>query len=155
MNRSDFIKSLGLGMGGIMLPNTSFLNTQMVKVYDNYLRGIAFYDFEKMSTTIKEGDEIFLRRDLENIHDSFAIEVCFDHHKLGYIAAYENVVLANMLDSHIKLIGKISKINKNSFQNKIAIEIYVELVIPSDKLITMMNFEKRSDDAIDLYRNNY
>ena len=60
MNRSDFIKSLGLGMGGIMLPNTSFLNTQMVKVYDNYLRGIAFYDFEKMSTTIIEGDEIFL-----------------------------------------------------------------------------------------------
>ncbi|MGA9212475.1 HIRAN domain-containing protein [Kaistella sp.] len=155
MNRSDFIKSLGLGMGGIILPTTSYFTTQLVKIYDNYVRGIQFYDFKKIAELLKQGDEIVLKRDSENIHDAFATEIRFKEYKLGYIAAYENIVLANMLNQNISLIGKISKIDLNSYDNKVAIEIYAELVIPSEKLITMMSSENRSDDAIDLYRNNY
>lgn len=111
MNRSDFIKSLGLGMGGVILPKTSFFTTQLVKIYDNYIRGIQFYEFKKIAELIREGDEVVLQRDSENIHDAFATEIRFKEYKLVYIAAYENVVLANMLNQNISLIGKISKID--------------------------------------------
>ncbi|UUV20211.1 HIRAN domain-containing protein [Paenimyroides aestuarii] len=154
MKRSDFLKSLGLGFGGIILPQTSFFETKKVKIYDNYIRGLQFYKFTEISKAIKEGDEVFLKRDTENLHDSFAIEVYFQHVKLGYIAAYENIVLANMLDQHIHLAAKVSKLDLKSSFKQIAIMVFADLVVPTDKLIVMMNQELRADDTIDLYRNN-
>lgn len=155
MNRSNFIKSLGLGLGGIALPQTSFFKTEQVKIYDNYIRGIHFYSFKKLSENIKEGDEVFLKRDAGNIHDAFAIEVYYQGYKLGFVAAYENIVLANMLDQQIKLQAKVSKINLNAYNNQLAIDVYAELIVPSDRLITMIEQERRADDSIDLYRNNF
>lgn len=154
MNRSDFIKSLGLGLSVIIIPQTSFFQTKYVKIYDNYIRGTQYYQFDKIKNVLKEGDEVLLKRDRENLHDSFAIEAYFQNNKLGYIAAYENIVLANMLDQHINLVAKISKLDLKSNFYQIAIMVYAELVIPSDKLIVMMNQEIRADDTIDLYRNN-
>ena len=142
-------------MGGIVLPQTSFLNTKQIKIYDNYIRGLQYYHFNKLEKRIKEGDEIMLKRDLENLHDSFATEVYFQEFKLGYIAAYENIILANMLDQHVQLHSKISKIERSEYQNQIAVEIFAELIIPTDKLITMINLENRADDSTDLYRRTY
>jgi len=71
---------------------------------------------------------------------------------LGYIAAYENVVLANMMDQNASLFAQISKLNTKDYSQGIAIEIYTELILPSEKLFTMMDFELRADDATDLYR---
>lgn len=155
MNRSDFIKFLGLGLGGIALPQTLLFKTEQVKIYDNYIRGIHFYSFKKLSENIKEVDEVFLQRDAGNIHDAFAIEVYYQDSKLGFVAAYENIVLANMLDRQIKLQAKVSKINLDAYNNQLAIEVYAELVVPSNRLITMIEQETRADDSIDLYRNNF
>ena len=42
MNRIDFIKSLGLASTGLILP-TNLLGKSLVKIYDNYIRGVQFY----------------------------------------------------------------------------------------------------------------
>ncbi len=44
MNRIDFIKSLGLASTGLILP-TNLLGKSLVKIYDNYIRGIQFYQY--------------------------------------------------------------------------------------------------------------
>ena len=44
MNRIDFIKSLGLASTGLILL-TNLLGKSLVKIYDNYIRGIQFYQY--------------------------------------------------------------------------------------------------------------
>src|SRR5690606_2896302 len=103
MNRSDFLRTLGLGATGLLLPTNSFVSTQTIKLYDNYVRGLAPYDFKVLRNELKEGDEVTLVRESDNPYDSFAIQVNYNHHRLGYVAAYENIVLANMMDKGVYL----------------------------------------------------
>lgn len=152
MNHSEFLKTFGVGFGGMILPESSFFHTEVVKIYDNYVRGLQYYEFGNQKKSIKEGDELILKRDPENVYDSFAIIVCFREYRLGYIAAYENIVLANMLDQGIRLFSKASKVDINDSYFGLAIEVSAELVKPSDKLISMMNAEQRADDFVDVYR---
>ncbi|MFV0531149.1 MAG: HIRAN domain-containing protein [Flavobacteriales bacterium] len=155
MKREEFLKSFGIGVSGLVLPKTSFFSTREVKIYDNYVRGLQYYDFRKIKKSVKEGDDLILKRDVENVHDTFAIEIYHNENKLGYIAAFENIVLANIIDQQVPLTAKISKLDLEDIYNAVAIEIYAELVIPSDKLITMISAEQRADDSIDLYRGNH
>ena len=93
MNRSDFLKVLGLGTTGLIIPNTTW-SQKPVKIYDNYVKGLAHYQFEKIRKQLDVGVELHLKRENTNVYDSFAIEVYFNEHKLGYLAAYENIAIA-------------------------------------------------------------
>ncbi len=156
MERSDFLKTLGLGIGGLIMPSNSFINVQSIKIYDNYVKGMKHYNFNEISHLIKEGDELQLLRAPENTYDSFAIRVLFKEQKLGYIAAFENVVLANMMDKGVKLNAFVSHIDlSRNIYESLAIEVHAELVIPTQKLIDSMLAENRADDANDIYRNRF
>lgn len=156
MERSDFLKSIGLGIGGLILPSNSFINVQSIKIYDNYVKGLVHYNFNETGKQIKEGDELQLVRDAENTYDSFAIRVFYKEQKLGYIAAFENVVLANMMDKGVKLNAFVSHIDlSRNIYEALAVEIHAELVIPTQKLIESMLAENRSDDANDIYRKRF
>jgi hypothetical protein len=48
MKRFQFIQSLGLGTGGIILPVNSFIQQQPTKIYDNYVKGLTQYQFNRM-----------------------------------------------------------------------------------------------------------
>lgn len=153
MDRPSFIKSLGLGTAGLILPSNAFINTRPVKIYDNYVRGLMHYSFSKVKGSIKEGDEIQLIRESDNPYDSFAVQVKYGEHRLGYLAAYENIVLANMLDSGVNLRGFVSQINlKRLPEEWFAVEVFTDLCIPSQKLIDNILSSHRADDAPDLYR---
>ena len=155
MKRSDFIKAIGLSTSGLLLPN-SYLTGKTVKIYDNYIKGLAHYNFSKIKTSIKKGDELILIRESRNLYDSFAIQVCFNEYKIGYISAYENIVLANMLDVGVNLLAFVSQKDlKRSIYESLAIEIYAELVIPTQKLIDNMLAENRANDVNDLYRKGH
>lgn len=151
MNRSDFLKSIGLGAGGLIIPEHNvFIQNKSVKIYDNYVRGTEHYKYSKLSHKIKEDDELILLREPQNRHDAFAIQVNVSAEKIGYIAAYENIVLANMMDAGVELRAFVSKkLAGNHFYNPIAIEVFADLVIPTPKLIEHLLSEKRADDAID------
>lgn len=156
MDRSDFLKSLGLSIGGLILPSNSFMNVQSIKIYDNYVKGLTHYNFEAISHQIKEGDELQLLRNPDNNYDRFAIRVLYKGEKVGYIAAFENVVLANMMDRGVKLHAFVSHIDPTrSVYEALAVEIHAELVIPTQKLIDSMLAENRADDANDIYRTNF
>tara|TARA_R110002050_G_scaffold300586_1_gene470668 strand:+ start:46865 stop:47329 length:465 start_codon:yes stop_codon:yes gene_type:complete len=152
MKRSKFIQSLGLGAGGLILPK-AYLSTKPILIYDNYVRGLEFYNFRKLRQEIKEGDPIFLIREEDNMHDSFATAIYYADYKLGYIPAYENIVIANMLDAGAELNTNVSSVDlETGLQYALAIQVFAELVIPTDKLVKVWKEDKRADDAPDLYR---
>jgi hypothetical protein len=153
MNRTHFIKSLGLGASGLILPLNPLISTRSVKIYDNYIRGLTHYDFKKISDTIKEGDEVQLLRETDNMYDSFAVQVNLAEQRLGYLAAYENIVLANMIDAGVGLRAFISQKDlKRHAQEWLALEIFAELILPSQRLQDSLLAYNRADNAPDLYR---
>ncbi|MDR0791840.1 MAG: HIRAN domain-containing protein [Chitinophagaceae bacterium] len=153
MKRSDFLKVLGLGAGGLIIPDNSFIQTRSVKIYDNYVRGLTHYRFNQIKQYLKKGDAIQLKRESDNPYDSFAIEIFHNEHKLGYIAAYENIVLANMMNAGVKLSAFVSQIHpKRNILEALAVEIHTDLIIPTPKFIESMLAENRADDANDIYR---
>ena len=153
MNRSDFIKSLGLGASGIALPDNLLLSPRQIKIYDNYIKGVIHYDYKHIAKTLKEDDVLHLKREAENKHDSFAIEIYHNEKKLGYVKAFENVVLANMIDNNVELNAYVSRHQPSEEPfTCIAISIYANLIAPSEKLISILKTTSRSDDAEDIYR---
>lgn len=156
MNRSDFLKNLGLGTAGLLLPKNLLVKRQ-IRIYDNYLKGSIHYDFKKVKKEVFVGSPLILKRDYENIHDAFAVEVFFQQYKLGYLPAYENIVIANMLDADVELAAKVSYL-KNSEEkdlwNAIGIEVFTELIAPTDQLLTELH-NACASDAEDIYRKGY
>lgn len=154
MKRSEFLKSIGIATTGLILPK-HLLKNKATKVYDNYVRGLTHYDYKKLKDHLKAGDELKLIREKENIYDSFAIQIYYENHKLGYIAAYENIVLANIMDGGGELMAYVSENNpKKSYTERLAIEVFVDLVCPTEALIEELK-NKRADDREDIYRKNY
>ena len=150
MNRLDFIKTLGLASSGLILP-TNLLGKSLVKIYDNYIRGVQYYSYSSVKELLKEGDRLSLKHESENIYDSFAVAVYYEECKLGYLPAYENIVLANMLDAKVELTALVSKLQPNSSYQPIALEVFAELVTPTPQLLTALQ-NNRASDAEDIYR---
>ncbi len=156
MKRSEFIKSLGLGASGLLLPK-NLLARSDVKIYDNYVKGLQHYDFKKVEKIIKEGDELILKRDKTNIHDAFAVEVYYNDLKLGYLPAFENIVMANMLDANVELNAFVSyfKNEDNPYKIKtLGVEVFTNLISPTSQLMTELK-NNRANDIEDLYRQYY
>ena len=154
MKRKDFLTTLGLSSASIILPSNGFINEQSINIYDNYLSGVQFYDFDEITKKIKEGDELRLLREADNKYDSFAVSIYFDKYKIGYIPAYENIVIANMLDKEISLKVFVSKLEKENYQGyrSIAVQIFAPLIVPTQKLVDLIETSKRADDHNDEYR---
>ncbi|APY07256.1 hiran domain protein [Winogradskyella sp. J14-2] len=151
MKRLDFIKAFGLGSTGLVIPQTNFAQ-KPIKIYDNYIKGLTHYDLNKVKKQMSVGDALLLRRERENIYDSFAVAVFYDTKKLGYLPAYENVVISNLLEQGVKLNGFVSKLNLQDVYQAVSIEIYANIVVESPSMIQTDLLEHRADDAIDKYR---
>lgn len=154
MNRSEFLKIFGLGSSGLIIPKLTLIQ-QPIKIYENYIKGLQHYSFPKLKNTIKEGDGIVLVREVNNKYDSFAIGIYFQEHKLGYLTAYENIVIANLLDQGVKLYGFVSKIDAADFYNGLAVEILAEIVVENKKGLIPELLLKPANDADDVYRKGF
>lgn len=156
MNRSDFLKVLGLGTTGLIIPNTTW-SQKPVKIYDNYVKGLTHYQFEKVRKQLSVGCELKLERENTNKYDSFAVSIFFQEQKLGYLAAYENIAIANMLEQGVKFSAFVSMLSKNQDYvfDALAIEVYTNIVIENRKIIENDLLENRADDAHDEYRKGF
>ena len=156
MNRSEFLKVFGLGTTGLIVPNTIW-SQKPIKIYDNYIKGLTHYQFETIRKQLAVGKELILKREHANKYDSFAVEVYCNEHKLGYLAAYENIAIANMLEQGVKFSVFVSKLTSNPDKvfDGLAIEIYTNIVIETPKIIETDLLEKRADDAHDQYRKGF
>ena len=110
------------------------------------------YQFQGVKLQIAIGQELMLKREVTNIYDSFAVAVFYGTEKLGYLTAYENIVIANLLEQGVRLNGFVSKLNNNDIYQAVSVEIYVNIVIESPKIIETDLLQKRADDADDVYR---
>ncbi|MGB0431987.1 MAG: HIRAN domain-containing protein [Bacteroidia bacterium] len=152
MKRSEFLNNLGLSAAGLLIPK-HYATAKPIKVYDNYVRGIFHYDFVELRSEMKEGDEIEIKHEPDNVYDAFAVAVFWRNHKMGYIAAYENIVIANMLSQGVLLKAYISQIqNKAGSPEGMAIEVFAELVVAKQPLMQLAQEQARADDAHDVYR---
>lgn len=154
MDRKYFLKSLGIGAAGMVIPSVNGIQAKPVKIYDNYIRGTAYYAFKGVRQQMKPGDDLVLEREAGNIHDSFAIAVFFQGRKLGYIPAYENVPLANMMDQGVELGAYVSSITKNGGDTyrEVSVAVYAQLITMAPPVIENSLQRKKADDADDLYR---
>jgi len=154
MKRAEFLKSLGVGSTSLLLP-THLLTSSKVKLYDNYVRGLSHYQWKSIKSELKIEDSLLLKRDLDNMHDRFAVEVYWNENKLGYLAAFENICIANLLDAGTQLYAAVSYVNteKKDYKN-VGIEIFVDLIKPTEKLLTELQ-NSRADEIIDLYRTGF
>lgn len=82
------------------------------------------------------------------------MSIYFDKYKIGYIPAYENIVIANMMDKEINLKVFVSKLEKENYQGyrSIAVQILAPLIVPTQKLVDLIETSKRADDHNDEYR---
>lgn len=156
MNRLDFFRTLGIGTTGLIIPNTSW-SQKPIKIYDNYIKGLTHYQFNAIRRKLTVGSELVLKRELTNLYDSFAVEVYYMDYKLGYLAAYENIAIANMLEQGVSFKSFVSKLTSNPDKvfDGLAIKIYTNIVIETPKIIETDLLEKRADDAFDKYRKGF
>ena len=147
---------MGFGASGLILPKNDLIEQKKVKIYDNYIRGLQFTQFNKIAEKIKEGDSVVLKREADNEYDSFAIAILWEDIKIGYIAAYENIVLANMLDAGSSAEAFVSQVDrKRNIYNQVSVEIFTTLILPLQKAAILVHKNHRADDAEDEYRERY
>jgi len=110
LDRKEFLRVIGIGGSSLVVQgvlSASSLPTgllaQPVKIYDNYLRGVQYYDLGKYFQEIKVGDDLLLERFADHQYDRFAVGVRWKSHFLGYLPAFENIVLANLIDAGTSL----------------------------------------------------
>ena len=161
MKRNDFLKLVGLGGGSFMIngiglnSNDLLYQLEEITVYDNYIRGSNFYKNEIELLKMNTNTPIELFREPDNIHDSFAIAVVCQNRKIGYIPAFENIVLANMMDKGVQLNAQISSINPEGLRygmDYMAVKITTKLLVKQDHILSKDLTQNRADEAVDLYR---
>lgn len=164
MNRPDFLKLIGGTASSFFLGHLAFGKEQIamerktIVIYDNFVRGTNFYRKNYFTSQPKQNEKVTLKRDAENIYDSFAIGVFLNDLQLGYLAAYENIVLANLLDSGVKLEAYVSEVKllsdkKDILQNVFSVCVCAELMVPIS--LNENKIDKRADEATDVYRKGY
>lgn len=154
MNRTEFLKTFGLGSTGLIIPKMGLVQ-QPVKIYENYVKGLQHYHFGKLKKNIKAGDLITLKREAGNKYDRFAVAVCYGEEKLGYLTAFENIVLANLLDQGVQLKAFVTRINPNDLYLGLSVEVFAEIVVQTQKALIPELLTQPADEANDVYRNGY
>lgn len=154
MNRTDFLKAFGLGSTGLFIPKMGLVQ-QPIKIYENYVKGLQHYRFNKLKKSIKPGDALTLKREPGNKYDRFAVEVYYGPDKLGYLTAFENIVLANLLDQGVQLKAFVAQLNLEDVFLSMSVEVFAEIVVQSQKAIVPELLMRPADDASDVYRNGY
>lgn len=163
MDRGTFINIIASGTGSLLLSGLDLTTERLqydlrkVKIYDNYVRGVNFRKVDFLSIRLNVNDELQLERDTENNYDKFAIKVMKDDKFLGYIAAYENIVLAMLMDQGVRLEASVSKVNQVSGKDKyldnvFSVQVFTKLLVPYNHVEKNDLRTKRADDAADIYR---
>jgi len=158
MQRRNFLKNfaiLGIGLPVIgQMPSDIMMTPKRIKIYDNYIRGTNFYPKTYEKVTLKLGDSIELVREANNRHDRFAIALKKDGWQLGYVAAFENVVLAMLLDQGIALFAEINEVDESDHYpyNEVGFAVYTEVMIENRPPMLNELQNERADNAEDRYR---
>ena len=132
MNRIDFLKQVLLGGALLFVPKHSSENgpkaTREIRLGSTYIAGFQYYRGIEMEQVMKENDCLILKREPQNPHDCYAIEVHFGSNKLGYLPREENKVIARMMDQGMTVKARIIKINPEEHPfRRIKVDVFYEV----------------------------
>ena len=141
MDRRSFLNNLTLVSGGVMLPGMVMPEPEQQpvkelrfeKIYENSIRGLCYYDFDRVKHRVQPGDKLHLYREPENPYDRYAVEVFWGDYKLGYLPRGENKVLFSLLSKGIEYFSTINYVNLDEFNtfDEVSMEVYMKIA-PND-----------------------
>lgn len=138
MNRIDFVKQLFFGGALLFVPKYSAENehksTSEIRLSSTYIAGFQYYRGIEMEQMLKEDDCLILKREPQNPHDCYAIEVYNGSNKLGYLPREENKVIARIMDQGMAVKARIIKINPEEHPyRRIKLNVFYEENLITDK----------------------
>lgn len=165
MDRNLFIKLLSAGAGSFLVSGIDAkaenirYDLKKIKIYDNYARGVDFRKWDYFTSQLVDGDALTLIREPENKYDRFAIKIFKGNFFIGYIAAYENIVMAMLMDQGVKLEANAGRVKPTPdveayLDQVFSIEVYAKLMVPYDHINISDITNRRADDVKDKYRSN-
>ena len=151
MKRSEFLKSFGLGGVGLIISKTPLVQ-QPIKIYENYAQGLVHYNFKIVKKQLSIGDELTLIAETNNTYDRYAVAIYYQKHKLGYLPAYENIAISNLLVQNVKLVAFVTQLYPEDIYNGLALEILAEIVVEKSNAIIPPTLAIPANDVEDRYR---
>ena len=79
--------------------------------------GFRHYDGKEVWPELRVGQLLTLVRESDNPHDSQAIRVEWQGHKLGYVPQADNSDLARLIDNGANIEARITKLEKSRRPN--------------------------------------
>ena len=118
--------ALALAVAAVATPAPS--GEVRMLVQSSPLAGFQYYQGGQLWDEIKVGDPLTLAREPANPHDSNAVRVEWQGHKLGYIPRRENQAVARHMDRGGNVEARVSKLrqHRNPWQ-RIEFEVFVKL----------------------------
>ncbi|OFX53962.1 MAG: hypothetical protein A2066_00820 [Bacteroidetes bacterium GWB2_41_8] len=120
-------------LGGALLfvPKQSSENkpqaTREIRLNSPYIAGFQYYKGIELAEILKENDDLILKREPQNQHDCYAIEVYSGSNKLSYLPREENKVIARIMDQGVEAKAGIVKIDpKVQSYSKVKIKVFYE-----------------------------
>lgn len=95
------------------------------------LAGFRYYEGKQLWSEMKVGDALQLVREPDNSHDTKAVRVEWQGHKLGYVPRADNEALARFMDHGSKAEARITRLKKsrNPWQ-RMEFEVYLDISNP-------------------------
>lgn len=85
-----------------------------LEVQDSPLAGFQYHAGERLWTGLAEGQPLDLVREPDNRHDRRAVAIHWRGQRLGYLPAFENTAVAQMLDRGLPLQAGILALAESS-----------------------------------------
>ena len=115
----------GAGGAGLSIP-VPFAQ-RIVLLEDAHIAGTTHVEgIDVLAEGIEIGQELELKRDVNNLQDTWAIRVIAQDQRVGYIPADCNEMLARLMDSGKKLGAKVTEKELLGSWHKIHMEVYLD-----------------------------
>lgn len=107
--------------------------SQEIFLINTYVAGLQYVrGIKKLAERLDIGQELTLIREVRNEYDDFAILVkTLEDRKIGYIPRKNNEIIARLLDSGKKMIGKVKEVRFNTDEDSAyyALTIYIDVYL--------------------------
>jgi hypothetical protein len=102
-------------------------NSSRVHFANFHVAGFSFYEGVLAFDQLKIGKEVTLKTDPSNHYDKYAVEICFEDHKLGFIPRGENKQISKLLQAGINCFEtRIQWIDAQAHpENQVGVIVYV------------------------------
>ena len=125
--RSASRQASALALVTLALSLTAHAGELRLLLQSSPLAGFRYHAASALWPQLREGDELVLAREPDNVHDRRAIRVEWRGHLLGYVPRAENEALAWALDRGERVSARIARIAPHPNPRKrVLIDVYAE-----------------------------